>query len=40
MVEDVAKTLWLARALGPVSGMPPEEIEKWWTRYHKTYGQE
>ena len=40
MVEDVAKTLWLARALGPVSGMPPEEIEKWWTRYHQTYGQE
>jgi L-ribulose-5-phosphate 4-epimerase len=40
MVEDVAKTLWLARALGPVSGLPPEEIEKWWTRYHQTYGQE
>jgi L-ribulose-5-phosphate 4-epimerase len=40
MVEDVAKTLWLAQALGPVSSLPKEEIEKWWTRYHETYGQE
>ena len=40
MVEDAAKTLWLARALGPVSRLPPEEVEKWWTRYHRTYGQE
>lgn len=40
MVEDVAKTLWLARALGPVSGLPPEEVEKWWSRYHESYGQE
>jgi len=40
MVEDVAKTMWLARALGPVSPLPPEEIEKWWTRYQRGYGQE
>jgi L-ribulose-5-phosphate 4-epimerase len=39
MVEDVAKTLWLARALGPVAAMPADEIRKWWTRYHTTYGQ-
>jgi L-ribulose-5-phosphate 4-epimerase len=40
MVEDAAKTLWLARALGPVSAMTHSEIEKWWTRYHGRYGQE
>lgn len=40
MVEDVAKTLWLARALGPVSAMEPAEVLKWWTRYHGGYGQE
>jgi L-ribulose-5-phosphate 4-epimerase len=40
MVEDAAKTLWLARSLGPVSAMSGAEIEKWWTRYHGRYGQE
>jgi L-ribulose-5-phosphate 4-epimerase len=39
MVEDVAKTMWLARQLGPVSPLSPAEIEKWWGRYHSTYGQ-
>lgn len=39
MVEDVAKTLWLAMHIGAVTPFPPEEIEKWWGRYHSTYGQ-
>lgn len=39
MVEDVAKTLWLAMQIGAVSVLPEEEIEKWWGRYHTTYGQ-
>ncbi len=39
MVEDVAKTLWLARQLGPLKRLPAEEIEKWWERYHSSYGQ-
>lgn len=39
MVEDVAKTMWLARQLGSVKALPPEEIEKWWDRYHSRYGQ-
>lgn len=39
MVEDVAKTMWLARQLGQVKRMPDDEIEKWWGRYHSTYGQ-
>ncbi|HEY0380234.1 MAG TPA: L-ribulose-5-phosphate 4-epimerase [Pyrinomonadaceae bacterium] len=39
MVEDVAKTMWLARQLGQIKALPAEEIEKWWARYHSTYGQ-
>jgi len=39
MIEDAAKTMWLASALGTPAPLPPEEIEKWWTRYHETYGQ-
>jgi len=39
MVEDAAKTLWLARQLGPLHSLPATEIEKWWTRYHTNYGQ-
>jgi L-ribulose-5-phosphate 4-epimerase len=39
MVEDAAKTLLLAMRLGEPTPLPPEDIEKWWTRYHETYGQ-
>ena len=39
MVEDAAKTMWLARQLGRVAPLAPSEIDKWWTRYHTTYGQ-
>ncbi len=39
MVEDAAKTMFIARQLGKVSSLPPSEIEKWWGRYHSTYGQ-
>ena len=39
MVEDIARTLLLARSLGPITALPPQEIEKWWDRYHTTYGQ-
>jgi L-ribulose-5-phosphate 4-epimerase len=39
MVEDVAKTMWLAVQLGAVASLAPDEIERWWTRYHATYGQ-
>lgn len=39
MVEDVAKTLFLARQLGDVSSLPKDEIEKWWDRYQNRYGQ-
>jgi L-ribulose-5-phosphate 4-epimerase len=39
MVEDVAKTLLLARQLGNPQPIPPEEAEKWYDRYHNRYGQ-
>jgi L-ribulose-5-phosphate 4-epimerase len=39
MVEDAAKTLALALRLGDPEPIPPEEIEKWWTRYRESYGQ-
>jgi len=40
MAEDVARTLWLARQLAPIRAIPDDEVQKWWTRYHTTYGQE
>jgi L-ribulose-5-phosphate 4-epimerase len=39
MVEDVAKTVHLALLRGTPKELPPEEIEKWWDRYHHRYGQ-
>jgi L-ribulose-5-phosphate 4-epimerase len=39
MVEDAGKTMWLSMQLGNPTPLPPDEIEKWWTRYHVTYGQ-
>jgi L-ribulose-5-phosphate 4-epimerase len=39
MIEDAAKTMWLASRLGEPRPLQPGEIEKWWTRYHATYGQ-
>lgn len=39
MLEDVAKTVHLAMLLGEPRRLPPEEVKKWWDRYHTTYGQ-
>lgn len=39
MVEDVAKTVWLAKHLGNPMELPQEEVEKWWDRYQNRYGQ-
>jgi L-ribulose-5-phosphate 4-epimerase len=39
MIEDAAKTMWLASRLATPPVLPPDEIEKWWDRYHATYGQ-
>lgn len=40
MLEDIAKTCYLALALGNPKPLPPHEIRKWYERYHTTYGQE
>lgn len=39
MVEDVAKTVWLAKQIGSPAPIPAEEAEKWYDRYHNRYGQ-
>ncbi len=39
MIEDAARTMWLAMQIGAPQPLPPAEIEKWWTRYHTSYGQ-
>jgi len=40
MVEDEARTVHLALQLGAPQPLPPDELEKWYTRYHTTYGQQ
>lgn len=39
MLEDVARTVHLALLLGEPKPLPPDEVRKWWDRYHTTYGQ-
>lgn len=39
MTEDVAKTVWLAMALGEPKVIPADEAEKWFDRYQNRYGQ-
>jgi L-ribulose-5-phosphate 4-epimerase len=39
MVEDVAKTVYLAMQIGDPKVIPPHEAEKWYDRYHNRYGQ-
>ncbi|MBV6459470.1 MAG: L-ribulose-5-phosphate 4-epimerase UlaF [Fimbriimonadaceae bacterium] len=39
MVEDTAKTVFLAMQIGRPHPLPPDEVEKWWDRYQNRYGQ-
>ncbi len=39
MVEDVARTIWLAKQLGEPEEIPPEMVEKLHHRYTHEYGQ-
>ena len=39
MVEDVARTIWLARQLGEPEEIPPDMVEKLHHRYTHEYGQ-
>jgi ribulose-5-phosphate 4-epimerase/fuculose-1-phosphate aldolase len=38
MVEDIAKTVWLAMQLGQVDELPAEEIAANYERYQTRYG--
>jgi L-ribulose-5-phosphate 4-epimerase len=38
MVEDIAKTVWLAMQIGQIEELPPEEIAANYDRYQKRYG--
>jgi L-ribulose-5-phosphate 4-epimerase len=40
MVEDVARTVWLALQLGQPEEIPPEDVAKLHYRYTHVYGQE
>jgi L-ribulose-5-phosphate 4-epimerase len=39
MVEDVARTVWLAKQLGEPDEIPAEMVEKLHYRYTHEYGQ-
>jgi L-ribulose-5-phosphate 4-epimerase len=39
MVEDVARTVHLAREAGPLVPIPPEAIDRLYDRYQNVYGQ-
>ncbi|MFO1063441.1 MAG: class II aldolase/adducin family protein [Pirellulales bacterium] len=39
MVEDVAKTIILAKQIGRVEALPPEQVFLWNDRYQNRYGQ-
>jgi L-ribulose-5-phosphate 4-epimerase len=39
MCEDVARTVHLARALGPVEPLPPDQVDALHARYINHYGQ-
>jgi ribulose-5-phosphate 4-epimerase/fuculose-1-phosphate aldolase len=38
MVEDVARTVWLAMQIGQVAELPAEEIAANFDRYQNRYG--
>jgi L-ribulose-5-phosphate 4-epimerase len=39
MCEDVARTVYLARTLGPVETLEPHHVDALWERYQNVYGQ-
>jgi L-ribulose-5-phosphate 4-epimerase len=39
MCEDVAKTTWIAKTLGPLQLIDQESIDKLYERYQNIYGQ-
>lgn len=39
MCEDVAKTVWIAKSLGPLQRISPSDIDHLYQRYQNVYGQ-
>lgn len=39
MVEEIAKTYYLALTIGNPEALPSEEVKKWYERFHEIYGQ-
>lgn len=39
MCEDVAKTTWIAKTMGVIQEIRPEDIERLFSRYQNVYGQ-
>jgi L-ribulose-5-phosphate 4-epimerase len=39
MCEDAARTVYLARTLGPVEPLEPHHVDALWERYQNVYGQ-
>jgi hypothetical protein len=39
MVESIAKTVFIARQLGEVREIPPEEVARGHRQYREQYGQ-
>jgi L-ribulose-5-phosphate 4-epimerase len=40
MLEDVARTVHIARQLGTTAALPPADVDALFTRYQNVYGQE
>ena len=40
MLEDVARTVHIARQLGTTASLPPTDVDALFTRYQNVYGQE
>lgn len=40
MVEDAARTMWIALQMGQPDEIPPQDVEKLHQRYTRVYGQQ
>jgi L-ribulose-5-phosphate 4-epimerase len=40
MLEDVARTVHIARQLGTTASLQPSDVDALFTRYQNVYGQE
>jgi L-ribulose-5-phosphate 4-epimerase len=40
LVEDIARTVWLAKQIGTPTVIPKEQVDRLYQRYHTEYGQD